>query len=121
MIEDIRFAFSIPYLVASIRCIPQYGTILVRADVYDEIHEVLSYTSTIVATLPYTISLVCLMATFITYACYRELRSLPGLMLMNLFVALFFAQLLFLMNGWGLFESDPILCLIIATAQHYFW
>ena len=99
----------------------QHGTILVCADVYDKLHEVLSYTWTIVVTASYTLSLVCLIATFVIYVRYRELRSLPGLMLMNLIVALFFAQLLFLMNAWGLFESDPILCLIMATAQHYFW
>ena len=99
----------------------QQGTILVCVDIYDKLHEVLSYTWTIVVTASYTLSLVCLIATFVIYVRYRELRSLPGLMLMNLIVALFFAQLLFLMNAWGLFESDPILCLIMATAQHYFW
>ena len=51
----------------------------------------------------------------------RELRTLPGLMLINLIMALFVAQLLFLLNAWGLFETDPVLCLIMATAQHYFW
>ena len=61
------------------------------------------------------------MTTFIIYVRYHELRTLPGLMLMNLIVALFFAQLLFVMNAWSLFETDPIMCLIMATAQHYLW
>ena len=97
------------------------GTILVCADVYDKLNPVISYTWSIIVTISYTISLVCLMATFIIYLRYRELRTLPGLMLMNLIVALFFAQMLFLLNAWDLFENDPIVCLIMATAQHYFW
>ena len=40
---------------------------------------------------------------------------------MNLTVALFLAQLLFLLNAWGLFQTHPVLCLIMATAQHHFW
>ena len=42
-------------------------------------------------------------------------------MLMNLTTALFFAQLLFLLNRWGLFQALPTLCQIAASAQHYFW
>ena len=97
------------------------GTILVCADIYDKLHEIVSYTWVIIVSVSYTISLMCLMATIIIYIRYRELRTLPGLMLMNLIVALFFAQFFFLLNVWGLSETDPILCVVMATAQHYFW
>ena len=97
------------------------GTTFICADIYDKLQSVISYTWAIIVTISYAISLMCLMATFIIYLRYRELRTLPRLMLMNLIVALFVAQMLFLLNAWGLFENDPVLCLIMATAQHYFW
>ena len=99
----------------------EYGTILVCAEFYDKLHQIFSYTWSAIVSVSYTISLVCLMATFVIYIRYRELRTLPGLMLMNLIVTLFIAQLLFLLNSWSLFETNPVLCLIMATLQHYFW
>ena len=97
------------------------GTILVCAYLSNQLHEITNYVWFIVVTLSYMISLIGLMTTFIIFLRYRDLRTLPGLMLMNLIVALFVAQLLFLLNAWDLFENDPVLCLIMTTAQHYFW
>ena len=97
------------------------GDILVCADLYDKLHQAPPNKLLIVVSVGYSVSLACLFITFAIYIKYRELRTLPGLMLMNLIIALFFAQLLFLLNTFGLFQAVPILCQIMASAQHYFW
>ena len=63
----------------------------------------------------------CLLTTFVIYVRYASLRTLPGLMLMNLVVAMFFAQLLYLINSSGAFSHNFMICLLTAVAQHYFW
>ena len=69
----------------------------------------------------YTISIVCLLMTFLVYAHLAVLRTVPGLMLMNLIMALFLAQLSYLLTSIGLFSTLPVLCEMMAAAQHYFW
>ena len=97
------------------------STILMCADIYDKLHHIVSYTWLIIVMVSYAVSLPALMATFVIHLCYRELRILPVLMLMNLTAALFVTQLLFLLSTWDLFETDPVLCQIMASTQHYFW
>ena len=97
------------------------GDILVCVDLYDKLHQAPPNKLLIVVCVGYSVSLACLLVTFLIHIRYRELRTLPGLMLMNLIIALFFAQLLFLLNTFDLFQVEPILCQIMASAQHYFW
>ena len=98
----------------------EHGTILMCVDLYLESHKEENIWL-IFESIAYTVSLLCLLTTFMIYCRYPALRTLPGLMLMNLITALFFAQLLFLLNRWGLFQALPTLCQIVASAQHYFW
>ena len=97
------------------------GSILVCVALYEKLHQTSHNNLWIVVCAAYSVSLSSLLATFTIYVRYRALRTLPGLMLMNLIIALFFAQILFLLNTLGLFQAEPILCQIIASAQHYFW
>ena len=69
----------------------------------------------------YTTSIGCLLVTFLIYIRLAALRTVPGLMLMNLMVALFLAQLSYLLSSIGLFSTLPVLCQVVAAAQHYFW
>ena len=98
------------------------GHALVCAEEYDDIYkDALQSKLTIVVSTCYSVSLLCLLTTFVIHLRYRPLRTLPGLMLMNLTVALFLAQSMYLLNSYGLFLGEPILCQVMATAQHYCW
>ena len=96
------------------------GTILMCVDLYDKMHTKQNMWL-ILESVTYTVSLLCLLTTFVIHGHYQALRTLPGLMLMILIIALFFAQLLFLLNRWELFQIVPIVCQIVATAQDYLW
>ena len=96
--------------------------VLVCAEEYEIIYrDSLESKLTIVVSTCYSVSLLCLLTTFVIHLRYHPLRTLPGLMLMNLTVALFLAQLIYLPNSHGLFLGEPIFCQVMATAQHYFW
>ena len=99
------------------------GDILMCVDLYKKLHGFKTNDSKLFIVVPvvYTVSLCCLMATFVIYMRYPALRTLPGLMLMNLILALFFAQLLFLLDTLGIFPSESVFCQVMASAQHYFW
>ena len=97
------------------------GNILVCVDLYEELHNIPSNKLMIVVCVAYSVSSACLLATFIIHIRYVALRTLPGLMIMNLIIALFFAQLFFLLNTFGVFQAEPIMCQVMATSQHYFW
>ena len=98
------------------------GHVLVCADVYEDTYRDFSESQfTIAVSTCYSVSLLCLFTTFCIHLRYRPLRTLPGLMLMNLIFALFLAQFMYLLNSFGLFRGEPILCQVMATAQHYFW
>ena len=98
------------------------GHVLVCSDVYDDEYiDFLANRMAIAVSTCYSVSLLCLLTTFLIHLIYRPLRTLPGLMLMNLIVALFLAQFMYLLNSFGLFLGEPILCQVLATAQHYFW
>ena len=75
----------------------------------------------IVTAVCYSISMLCLLLTFIIYLRFTALRTLPGLMLMNLISALFVAQMLYVLNIQSVFGVHPLLCRAMAAAQHYFW
>ncbi|XP_064636488.1 uncharacterized protein LOC135493267 [Lineus longissimus] len=66
-----------------------------------------------------SLSLAGLAYTVLTYLILSPLRTLPGKMLMNLCVALFTSQLIFLT---ALDKTDDrIICSVIAMAEHYAW
>ena len=96
-------------------------SVLVCVETYESLFRPAGDKSRIIVSTCYSISLLCLLLTFLVYAGFRSLRTLPGLMLMNLILALFLAQLLYVLNTTGLFHGCPIICRISATSQHYFW
>ena len=110
------------YMIADEYIHSKNGNVLVCTDLYDQTYMKFgSQKLTNVALICYIVSLLSLLATFIIYARHPVLRTKPGLILLNLIVALFLAQLLFIMNSYTLFKSLPIVCQFMATTQHYFW
>ena len=69
----------------------------------------------------YSVSMSCLLWTFLVYLRVSALRTIPGLTLMNLIVALFLAQMTYLISSYGLFLSYPVWCQFLGAAQHYLW
>ena len=97
-------------------------SIFLCSDAYDEQYaDTPSHIMVIVVMACYIVSLLCLLTTFCIHVRYRSLRTLPGLMLMNLIVALFIAQLIYIMNSFKPFQKHPNLCQTMAAVQHYFW
>ena len=98
------------------------GNVLVCADLYDQKYaDKFSERIGIAVSTCYSVSILCLLATFLIHLRYPPLRTLPGLMLMNLIIALLLAQLIYVMNSFKLFASKQLVCKIMASAQHYFW
>ena len=73
----------------------------------------------IVSTVACSLSLFCLFLTLLTYACLRELRTLCGILIMNLCFSLFVAQLLFSLNVVP--DPSSAYCKIHTALQHFFW
>ena len=69
----------------------------------------------------YSVSMSCLVITFLIYLVTPPLRNVPGLMLMNLIVALFLAQMTYLISSYGIFINYPNWCQFVGTTQHYVW
>lgn len=66
-----------------------------------------------------TISILCLIATIITYTVHSTLRAGPGLCVLSLSSTLLLAQITFLVNASVL---DHIhVCVFIGAVQHYTW
>ncbi|XP_064631809.1 uncharacterized protein LOC135490322 [Lineus longissimus] len=83
---------------------------------------VLYYSSkvqTALTTAGVSLSLLFLAMTLITHIVHRPLRTLPGLMLMNLCATLFVAQLLFITAVGHI--SHKLACQIMAMIIHYLW
>lgn len=66
-----------------------------------------------------TLSLISLALTFLTYLCFPVLRNLPGLCLMNLVAALFFANFTLLFAD--ILVVFPNLCAALAALTHFTW
>ncbi|XP_033097246.1 uncharacterized protein LOC117101348 [Anneissia japonica] len=75
----------------------------------------LSYISNILL----SISLVCLLLSFINSCILPSLRNLPGICRMCLITALFCAQFMFIVFVDK--TNSPTLCAVIAAVMHYFW
>ena len=69
----------------------------------------------------YSVSMICLLATFLIYAVVPAMRNVPGLMLMNLIMALFLAQVSYLISSQGVFLNQPSRCQFLGAAQHHLW
>ena len=63
------------------------------------------------------LSIVCLLVVLITYSLFKELRTLPGVNLMNLCLALLAAHSMFMVAGA---TRVRLLCRSIAVLLHYF-
>lgn len=64
------------------------------------------------------LSIVCLLLVLITYSLFKELRTLPGVNLMNLCLSLLVAHSLFMAAG---VTRIRLLCRTIAVLLHYFY
>ena len=65
------------------------------------------------------ISIAFLLLTFLTYALFSDLQTLPGKSIMGLSISMAMAQLLFLMNTW--FLINAYVCTAAAIILHYAW
>ena len=63
------------------------------------------------------VSIICHVLLLVTYGLFRELRTVPGLNLMNLSISLCLSQLIWFM-GTAHFEGT-VTCEILAILQHY--
>lgn len=64
-------------------------------------------------------SMFFLFFLFLTYMVFRTLQTLPGLILMNVVISLFFTQLIFTISN--LLEVRTSACIIFGVLLHYFW
>jgi hypothetical protein len=78
-----------------------------------------SLARTIITVIGMSLSLLCIAFTLLTYCVFAELRTLPGVLLMNLCTTLIFSQLLFLSAIDK--TSNAQTCEIIAIVLHFFW
>ena len=96
-------------------------TVLLCANQCHMVSLVDTKTLDILVPICYSVSMSCLMTTFLIYLVTPQLRNIPGLMLMNLTVALFLAQMTYLINSYGIFINYPPWCQFLGATQHYFW
>ncbi|XP_076454841.1 adhesion G protein-coupled receptor E3-like [Babylonia areolata] len=67
-----------------------------------------------------SISIVCLLATFVTYCLFSELRSLPGLNNMGLSLTLAAANLSLLVD-WIRETGNQLVCISVGVGTHWLW
>ena len=78
-----------------------------------------TYTAILVLTyIGIGLSIVCLTLVLLTYSIFKELRTLPGVNLMNLSISLLFAHSLFMTAGTTQLHQ---ICSSIAVLTHYFY
>ncbi|KAJ7389179.1 hypothetical protein OS493_032983 [Desmophyllum pertusum] len=65
------------------------------------------------------LSIACLVLVLITYLLFKELRSLPGVNLMNLCLSLLIAHSLFMTAGGA--THNRLVCTSVAVLLHYFY
>ncbi|XP_022092835.1 uncharacterized protein LOC110980453 [Acanthaster planci] len=74
----------------------------------------------IVTVIGFLISMVALVASFVTYLVFPSLRNLPGRCVMSLIAAVFSAQLLLLITGDDVARSvSKASCTLLAVLLHY--
>ena len=118
---EVRWRSATTWLEMDIHILKKEN-VFVCADVYDRMHMQTGHRKLKnVVLICYIVFLLSLLATFVICARHPVLRTKPGLMLLNLVVALFFVQLLCILNSFAFFKSSLTVCQILATTQHYFW
>ena len=78
-----------------------------------------SFAEGILSVIGSSLSMTCLVLTMTTYCLFERIRTRAGKCVMNLCVALFFAQLSFHVSNT--FVSYHEACAAMAACQHYFW
>ena len=78
-----------------------------------------SFAEGILSVIGGSLSMACLVLTMTTYCLFEQMRTRAGKCVMNLCVALFFAQLSFHVSDT--FVSYHEACAAMAACQHYFW
>ena len=76
-----------------------------------------SYALKILTSVGFSVSIICLMLLMITYGLFRELRTVPGMNLMNLSSSMLLSHLLWLI-GTGHFTGTTA-CKGFAIVEHY--
>ncbi|EDO28142.1 predicted protein, partial [Nematostella vectensis] len=64
-----------------------------------------------------SLSVISMSFLLLTYRLFKELRTIPGINMMNLAASLLMAQLLWLVSG--AFTLGPVFCTITACFLHY--
>ena len=78
-----------------------------------------TYTALLILTyVGISLSIACLLLVLFTYSIFRELRTLPGINLMNLSISLLFAHSFFMIGG---VNQQRQICTLIAVLTHYFY
>lgn len=67
-----------------------------------------------------SLSLLGLLATFVVYIVFPDMRNLPGKCVMSLTAAMFAAQLFFVLGGLLAWRFNQF-CVAVALIQHFFW
>ena len=68
-----------------------------------------------------SLSILCLLVSFVTFCTYSSLRTLPGKNNMALIMCLICAQTLFLVGSFSRFEQESTVCISIGLLTHFFW
>lgn len=63
------------------------------------------------------LSIAFMIATLVTYALFKELRTIPGWLVINLTLTLCFAQFFFLLGS--LVNQSPVTCFVVSIVTHY--
>ena len=68
-----------------------------------------------------TISLLCLLLSFLTFCLFPRLRTVPGRNNMALILSLIIAQMLFLVSSFGHLKRGSNACKIVGLLTHFSW
>ena len=72
------------------------------------------------STIALILSIIALFITLITFILFSSLRNLPGCNVINLVIALIFAQILFLCQSLTIMTRSSV-CLVFAIGIHFFY
>ncbi|KAK3729995.1 hypothetical protein QZH41_000952 [Actinostola sp. cb2023] len=78
-----------------------------------------SFTYSLLTFVCMLISIIALVFVLVTYSLFTELRTPPGINLMNLSISILLAQLLWILGSGQ--TDTPIACTVIAVLLHYFF
>ena len=105
-------------------------TFLICSDVYKEYFPAMTLAlistedfsfEAILSLVCVSLSILCLLVSFVTFCTYSSLRTLPGKNNMALIMCLFCAQTLYLVGSFSRFEQESTVCISIGLLTHFFW